>query len=379
MPVKQTDRRPYTTQAKVRVAISFAVLAVGLLLVSTPGWLFKADSNTVITNAVVGFAGALIGFAITSFVNEMFDPTYDAVIEAFDLHSDPANLQGFRATIREEVAASVSRVTATPVDFGPRAQMVHKLALSSAKSQLLIQSISLSQKWQIAQMLDDLFRSNPSFRVRVLLMHPYSHITRAREVDLGFSVGTIRQLVQESILPLASLNSRHDVGDRLQVRGYWALPYFGITSIDSQRALVSLSREGRGGDQNYACLIYGSTPSAAAMISDLEQGFEQRWESSHNLLRPLNIDLQVVGPQDPSGELLTVALHGDVGLLPDSIRLIIDNGKVVGRLEDMSGDVHIQLRHQNSGVMRVQVLEALSKDRHQWLMQPVELLISIGP
>ncbi|WP_157623251.1 hypothetical protein [Terrabacter sp. Root181] len=311
-------------------------------------------------------------------MNEILDPTYDAVMEAFDLQGDVLNPHGFRAAIREEVSTSVSRVIAAPTEFGPRAQMVQKLALRDAKTHAIIQSISLSQKWQTAQTLEDLFRRNPAFSLRILLIHPYSKNSLARETDLGFASGTIRQLVQESLIPLASLRNQEAIGQRLQVRGYWSMPYFGISSVDSVRSLITLSREGRGGDQNYACLIHGSTPSTLAMIADLEQGFEERWMASHDLMVPLELTVKSVASQVAGDTELKVAVESKSDVLAKSLVFKVDNGKVQEVAQSDPRRVLVSVLPISGGVVRVQVTEALSHDKNQWLASPVELSITGG-
>ncbi|WP_328582659.1 hypothetical protein [Streptomyces sp. NBC_00370] len=339
--------------------------------------MFREHGEEIAKNAVVGLAGALIGYAVASLISELLNPTYDAVMEAFDFQADPNHETGFRNVIRDEVMAAVAEVASSAVDFGPRARLFSKLGMSDTEGRLRIQSISLSQKWQTTQILEELFRGRPQLTVKILLIHPYSPHVQYRENDIGFRDGTIRQLVEETILPLASLKSNQGIQDRLQVRGYFAIPYYGIISCDSSRCLVTLSREGRGGDQNYGMLIEGSTQSSSAMITDLERGFDDRWSGSFDLLSPLQLTLSV-GERTSSGEIVVQVL-GETDIDEESIDILVENAELVERASTEANKIQLKLLPEASAgrPVRVQLLRAFSKDHHQWLRTPVEITVGI--
>jgi hypothetical protein len=348
-------------------------LGAGLFLISSPAWFLS--ENIVAQGAVVGLAGAVIGYAVTALVSEALNPTYDAVIEAFKLNQDQHVENNFRNMIHREVASAVAEVTSSSVDFGPRARLFSALELHLSEESVHIQSISLSQKWQTTQILEDLFSRRPRLQVRILLVHPYSKHVEMRESDLGFQPNTIRQLLEETILPLASLAKRQSVGDRIQVRGYFATPYYGLISYDSRRALVTLSREGRGGDQNYGLLIEGSTQAATAMIEDLNRGFDDRWNDSFDLLNPLNVTIQLESSSDDVN--FVVRLDSDTALDANSIVLDISNGTLT---ESATSDLRshrftIVGDGGNASLIRVRLERAFSSDHHYWLHRPIELLL----
>lgn len=376
MPSPLGQNRPYTADRRTRLAITLAIFGVGLFMISSPAWLLEGPDNEVIRNAVVGLAGALIGYAVTGLVSETLNPTYDAVLEAFDLNSETSYDRSFRNLIHSEVTAAVAEVTSSSVDFGPRAKLFSRLELHNSEEALRIQSISLSQKWQTTQILEELFKGRPQLKARILLIHPYSSHVRHREDDIGFRPGTIRQLVEETILPLASLKNRDHIGDRLEVRGYFATPYYGIISCDSSRCLITLSREGRGGDQNHGILIEGSTQSSAAMISDLEQGFDDRWMNSFDLLSPLIVSLELEEPS-LSDDGVSVRLLSESDLDEPSVQIAVENGQILRRSAVGARELQILVQADESAsqTVRVQVEQALSKDHHQWLRNPVEILV----
>ena len=367
--------RPYTAGRKARFAIAFAIFGIGLFLISTPAWLLKSAYDDVAKNAVIGLAGALIGYAVTGLVSELVNPTYEAVMEAFHVNSDEHYPESFRNLLRREVTAAVAEVTSSSVDFGPRANLFTKLAIRNTEETLRLQSISLSQKWQTTQILEDLFRSRPQLTVRILLIHPYSPHVHHREQDIGFREGTIRQLVEETILPLASLESREHIRERLQVRGYFATPYYGIISCDSARCLVTLSREGRGGDQNFGMLIEGSTQSSTGMISDLERGFDDRWEESYDLLQPLHLSLEV-GENTPEGEFV-VRITGDDDLDDNSLEILADNSQIISHNQVSRREIELRVRFNsdNGQTAKVQVTHALSDNHHRWLRARNRILL----
>jgi hypothetical protein len=374
---KHTDAPlPYSSGRRLRVATSMALLAVGMLFVSTPGWLLTGSGDEVTKNAVVGLAGALIGFAVGGLVSELMDPTYDAVIEAFERHSDEDYAGGFRNAIKEAVESAVAEVTSSAVDFGPRARLFENLQLGRSRRQLRIQSISLSHKWQTTQVLEDLFNQHPQFTTRILLMHPYSPHAPLREADIGFEPDKIAQLVDETLHPLASLRNDPVIGDRLKVRGYFSSPYYGMICRDSNRCLVTLSREGRGGDQNFAMLLDASNPSTTAMVKDLMEGFDERWTHSYDLLDRLSIEPALEASSRPDG-LFAVAVHSDHPLEESSIRATAASDNVL-KVEAKGSNTYELVFDRQAGHdgVHVRIHRALSADRHAWLRTPIELLVA---
>ncbi|MEU4767677.1 hypothetical protein AB0H12_30945 [Actinosynnema sp. NPDC023794] len=312
---------------------------------------------------------------MTSLVSEKLNPTLDAVYEVFDLHTDSEREGTFRSAIHEEVVRAVGQVTASAVDFGPRGKLFSKLEITSVHEELRVQSISMSQKWQFAQLLEELFKKNAEVRVRILLIHPYSPHVPLREADIGFTPNTIRNLVEETILPLASLRSEQNVADRLQVRGYYSTPHYGLIVCDTTRCLVTLSREGRGGDQNFAIFFDGSTQPSASMIGDLEHGFDNRWEHSFNLMEPLILTVEVLVSTEK--DKLSIKLVSEVPLDVPSIKFKCLNA-VVESIENRGDSVDVELRHLGrSENIGVDVVRALSHDGHSWLAKPVGVVVNV--
>lgn len=230
-----------------------------------------------------------MGFGLGAIVQEFLDPIFDAVQEAFEYQIDVDQPGNLRSTIHQEVASALAEVAASTVDFAPRGKLFQRMNFAAAETEILIQSISLSQKWQMTQILEELFEKRPGLRVRILLMHPYSPHVGLREADLTFNPGTIRQLIDETVLPLSSLRNSMHLEDRLQVRGYSTIPYYGISCVDRNRLTIALSRERRGGDQNLGIYVEASSQAASGMIADILAGFDARWDCSPSIVDYLDV------------------------------------------------------------------------------------------
>ena len=366
----------HTSSRRLRLVIFFAVTLGGLLLMSMPAWLITGPKSTVLRAIVGGIGAVLVGAGLASYVTEHLDPVKSSVMEAFELQLVGGNSHNFRGVVHREVASALGDLSAGSTDFGPRGRLFSRLALSRSEQEIVIQGISLSQKWQMAQLLEDLFRRHPEFRTRILLMHPYSPHAEHRDADLNFRPGTIRQLIDETIVPLGSLQRSMGLGDRLQVRGYFAIPYFGFTCCDEQRMMLSLSRERRGGDQNLGIYLEASGSAASQFLFDVLAGFEQRWEASQSLLDYLSIQFSPGSEHRTSGRL-HFDVESDRDLAITSMSVECDHGS--RPQTERVGDNRYRISLQDSSVdQTVTIREALSADRTAWLRNPVEIVIPRG-
>jgi hypothetical protein len=366
-------RSPYTSGRRLRVAVSIATIFLGALILSTPAWLVTSQSESV-ARAILGAAGAvLVSSGIASLVAEQLNPVYDSVVEAFEQQLDPDASDNIRAVIKHEVASALAELSDSSVDFGPRARLFNRLELASAEEEILIQGISLSQKWQTTQLLEDLFRRLPDFHVRILLMHPFSDLAVLRDRDLDFRPGTIRQLVDETIVPLASLHRSLGLEDRLQVRGYFAIPYYGFTMCDRRRLALSLSREGRGGDQNMGIYLEANSRAASALISDLVGGFQVRWDNSCGLLEQVQVQF-APGTEKRTEMAVYFEITSDRELEIESVRVRAGDGLTVK--VSQIGELHYSCSSSNLKIDQTFVIEqAISRDRRGWLRAPVEIVV----
>lgn len=369
-------RRPYSTGRRLRVAVSAATIFLGGLILSMPAWLITSPSESV-GRAVVGGAGAvLLSSGIASLVAERLNPIYDSVVEAFEQQLDPDSPDNMRAVIQHEVTSALAELSDPSVDFGPRAKLFSRLELASTEEEVLVQGISLSQKWQTTQLLEDLFRRHPEFQVRILLMHPFSDLATLRDRDLDFRPGTIRQLVDETIVPLASLHRSLGLEDRLQVRGYFAIPYYGFTMCDRRRVALSLSREGRGGDQNMGMYLEASSRAASALMSDLVSGFESRWDKSCGLLEQVQVQF-APGTERRSGGSVYFEVASDRELEVESIRVHAADG-LETKISQVD-ELHYSCSTKDLKTDQTFVIEqAISRDRRGWLRAPIEILVPVS-
>jgi hypothetical protein len=366
-------RRPYSSGHRLRVAVSAATVFLGVLILSMPAWLITSPSESI-ERAIVAAAGAvLLSSGIASLISERLNPVYDSVVEAFEQQLDPDAPDNIRAVIQHEVVSALAELSDSSVDFGPRAKLFSRLDLVSAEEEVLIQGISLSQKWQTTQLLEDLFRRQPDFQVRILLMHPFSKLAALRDRDLDFRPGTIRQLVDETIVPLASLHRSLGLGDRLQVRGYLAIPYYGFTMCDRRKVALSLSREGRGGDQNMGIYLEANSRAASALVSDLVGGFEARWDRSCGLLEQVQVQF-APGTERRSETSVYFEITSDRELDIESIKIRTTEGLTVkvSQIEEL----RYSCSTTNLKVDQTFVVEqVISGDRQGWLRAPVEILV----
>ena len=325
-----------------------------------------------VVRAVVGGAGAvLLSSGIASLIAERLDPIYDSVKEAFEQQLDPDAPDNMRAVIQHEVTVALAELADTSVDFGPRAKLFNRLELAAAEEEILVQGISLSQKWQTTQLLEELFRSRPEFSARILLIHPFSDLALLRDRDLDFHPGTIRQLVDETIIPLASLRRSLGLGERLQVRGYFAIPYYGFTVCDRRRLALSLSREERGGDQNMGIYVEATSKAASALVADLITGFDSRWGKSPGLLESVQLQF-APGSEHRNGKAVSFEISSDCELDVSSI-LVRVGFDVRAKISKVSNDRY-RCDVDNVDVDQAIVIEqAISADRMGWLRQPVEI------
>lgn len=175
--------RPYSEKQGLRLAVWSALAMLGVFLLSVPAWAFDSLKEPTWTAILGGGGGVLLGFGLGAIVNERLDPTHAAVQEAINLQADPAIAGNLRSAIREEVSLALAEVASSSVDFGPRANLFERLKFEHTNNQVIIQSISLSSKWQIAQLLERLLLDNKEATAKLLLVHPYS--TQARLRDAG--------------------------------------------------------------------------------------------------------------------------------------------------------------------------------------------------
>jgi hypothetical protein len=346
---------------------------LGVLILSMPAWLITSRSEGI-ERAIVAAAGAvLLSSGIASLIAERLNPVYDSVVEAFEQQLDPDAPDNIRAVIQHEVISALAELSDSSVDFGPRARLFNRLELASTEEEVLIQGISLSQKWQTTQLLEDLFRRQSDFQVRILLMHPFSDLAALRDRDLDFRPGTIRQLVDETIVPLASLHRSLGLGDRLQVRGYFAIPYYGFTICDRRRVALSLSREGRGGDQNMGIYLEANSRAASALVSDLVGGFEARWDRSCGLLEQVQLQF-APGTEHRSETSVYFEITSDRGLDVESIKIRTTDGLTV-KVSEIE-ELRYSCSTANLKIDQTFVVErVISKDRQGWLRAPVEILV----
>lgn len=369
-------RKPYSSGRRLRVAVAAATIFLGALILSMPAWLITSQAQSI-GRAIVAAAGAvLLSSGIASLIAERLNPVYDSVVEAFEQQLDPDASDNIRAVIQHEVVSALAELSDSSVDFGPRARLFSRLELASAEEEVLVQGISLSQKWQTTQLLEDLFRRQPDFQVRILLMHPFSDLAALRDRDLDFRPGTIRQLVDETIVPLASLHRSLGLEDRLQVRGYFAIPYYGFTMCDRRRLALSLSREGRGGDQNMGIYLEANSRAASALISDMVGGFEARWDKSCGLLEQVQVQF-APGTERRSETSVYFEIISDRELEIESIQVRTTEGLTV-KVSQID-ELHYSCSTTNLKVDQKFVIEqVISRDRRGWLRAPVEILVPAG-
>jgi hypothetical protein len=204
-----------------------------------------------------------------------------------------------------------------------------------------------------------------------LLIHPFSDLALLRDRDLDFHPGTIRQLVDETIIPLASLRRSLGLGERLQVRGYFAIPYYGFTVCDRRRLALSLSREERGGDQNMGIYVEATSKAASALVADLITGFDSRWGKSPGLLESVQLQF-APGSEHRNGKAVSFEISSDCELDVSSI-LVRVGFDVRAKISKVSNDRY-RCDVDNVDVDQAIVIEqAISADRMGWLRQPVEI------
>lgn len=183
-------------------------------------------------------------------------------------------------------------------------------------------------------------------------------------MDLTFPTGTIRQLVAETMVPLTSVASKLGNDGRLEVRGYFAIPYYGIICTDRRRLLLSLSREGRGGDQNLGAFIEAGSQGATAFVDDLLRGFDDRWEGSKNLLSSVDVSF-LPGSERIEGDRIEFVVQSDKPLDPKT--LIFESPtstelQVTESTEQPNQYTISGLPGSRSRPQRFKVLEALASD-----------------
>ena len=373
------EDRPFSRNRKFRIATNFALLFFGLFLTSLPAWAIDA-SDVVGSSLVAGAGGVLMGFGLGALIEEWLDPTYDSVVEAFAIQAAVGVPGNFRGIIHEQVSAALAEVASSSVEFGPRGRLAARLQLASSEQEILVQSISLSQKWQTTQILEELFKHRSELRVKIALMHPYSPHVALREQDLGFQPGTLRQLIDETIQPLASLKTALNLADRLEVRGYLATPYFGLTCCDQKRAMISLSREKRGGDQNTAIYVERGSETASEMISDLVNGFQGRWASSKDILEFVSVSF-VPGSERSADGRIDFLFESDAALAQNSIVCTSRTATEILITTDVAGDALHRYRvaakfHDPNRVQTFEIAEATTESG-AWLRSPV--MITLPP
>jgi len=367
--------RVYSENRKFRVILYAAVFALGTLLITLPFW---AIDSVPVGTILASVGGVLIAFGFGAALQEWIDPTYESVQEAFAISVDP-NVDGnLRDIVQKEVARAVADVASSSVEFGPRARLQRRLDIAHAERDITIQSISLSQKWQMTQLLEELLTERSELRVRICLMHPYSPHVARREEDLGFQPGTLRQLIDETVQPLIVLRNSLPNPERLEVRGYFATPYYGFSCCDGRRMVISLSREGRGGDQNLGIYLEASSESATNMVSDILLGFDRRWESSVDLLATASVSF-VPGSEGTDGDKISFQISSTEPMKVNKFVISSASSRILSVTDasQSNGEYVYAVVAQYENGRRVQdfeVREALTA-HNGWLRAPVRMVL----
>ena len=362
----------YEARRRLRATVQGMLALVGVLLLSMPAWILRGASTPVRT-VVAGAGAVLLSLGLLALLTEVLNPIKDEVGAAFEDQLTDNDSLNFAGIVRSEVEIALTHVTQSGIEFGPRAKLFQRLAIDTAQEEVLIQGISLSQKWQTAQLLEERFKTRPDFKARILLMHPYSAHAALRDADLDFQSGTIRRLIDETITPMSSLQRTLQLGERLEVRGYFSSPYYGLLACDRRRMVLSLSRESRGGDQNRGIYIDSNSLMPHDFIVDTIGGFEERWKNAKGLLEYVEGQF-VPGSESRNGRQLTFELKFGRAIEPATLVVTIDGNRATGvtaRAENI-----YQISAIDSGKLSsVQVSQAMSDDGKAWLRAPVEFLI----
>jgi hypothetical protein len=141
--------------------------------------------------------------------------------------------------------------------------------------------------------------------------------------------------------------------------------------------VLSLSREQRGGDQNYGVYLEAGSRAGSEFIIDLISGFEVRWQASMGLLDYLTIQFIPDSAQRSSGQL-TFDISSDRALDVGSLRVMSEPTDEVRVTE--TGDLTYRVHARDcEREQRFMFNEATSSDHAAWLRHEVAILIPRRP
>ena len=353
-----------TTQ-RVRRVLSITYLLGGLFLLTLPQWYYRDPTEAFQATLSTAVAGVLLTIGITSLVSEYLDPTrytHEQVLRASVTGSDPDTIGGL---VRNELDRALTQLHNPAFEFGPRSELLKKLDIASCNTELVAVLVSGSQRYELLRVLGDLFQTKPGFMARVLFAHPYSQSLAMRARDLEMPISYLRDSITESLTLLRHLRDSRGLADRLQVRGYDVLPYFGLMSCDRVRAVLIMYREGRRGDLNFGLFLQSGVPTDA-FLRELHDEFNGRWSHSVDLLGHLQV-LGVNTSRPVEGRIL-IEVRFDRPLQSEATR--VEAGRRSPTIQTTDSSVTIDFELPSGQPEVVKIVEAVAKDRSAWLVDP---------